>query len=394
MNAWIDRYNVLDKELQAEKTARDAVARELASLQEVHSTAIAQDHVFPREEHHHHHHHHHDGVQSEETPIGCGGCSSTSRCACLEAAIDIPDTTSQDNGMGPKRPRSPRAHTSDKRIKAEPVEEPWEMDFTHSFSKPQNLDTQPAVSPSSAVADPCGFCQDGTPCICAEMAAAENQHTQERDQADHTNTNAASTRQISQFTPPPSDGDVSLPDSSTTRPSVSCNGAGTCAQCQSDPNSTLFCKTLAATRALSESANTGCCGGAAAGQSCCQSRTLPLPHRRNLNNPNITTGQTPSSSITLSCADAYTTLSRHPNYERAISSDVGSWMPKLYASPSRCLHPPMTTQQQQYSHDPMTTKAKPKADQGHVSGRPAMEIEVANVMSVLREFDRRFGSNA
>ena len=72
--------------------------------------------------------------------------------------------------------------------------------------------------------------------------------------------------------------------------------------------------------------------------------------------------QTSKPSVTLTCADAYTTLSRHPAYERA-SGDIANWLPKLNANPTGA------------------------------EGRPAMEIDAANVMAVLRDFDRRFGTD-
>jgi hypothetical protein len=68
--------------------------------------------------------------------------------------------------------------------------------------------------------------------------------------------------------------------------------------------------------------------------------------------------------VTLTCADAYTTLSRHPAYERA-SGDIATWLPKLNANHAQ---PAMV-------------------------GRPALEIDAANVMAVLKDFDRRFGQN-
>lgn len=395
INSWIERYNELNKDLQAEKRARDTAVKELAAFKALQSTIGQSPKPQSQVD---------QAPQPVEVPIGCGGCSSTSRCECLEAALDVPGITGQDPDLTSKRPHSPQHQVSDKRIKAEPLEEAMEMDFTSTFSKPQRLSqqdssrTEDAVSQSSVVADPCGFCQDGTHCICAEMAAADNQRAHERARIERTNT-IPSTNRLSQFTPPPSDGDVSLPLSNpvTTAASNSCiNGAGTCAQCQADPNSTLFCKTLAASRAKSQSSEipTSCCGGALNGQSCCQSRTLPPPTRRA--NSYQRNGQSPSSSVTLSCADAYTTLSRHPNYERAITSgDVGSWMPKLYASPSRHLHPPSKDHEKPAANDNVNTVGNGNlVPSAHESGRPAMEIEVANVMSVLREFDRRFGSNA
>jgi hypothetical protein len=63
--------------------------------------------------------------------------------------------------------------------------------------------------------------------------------------------------------------------------------------------------------------------------------------------------------ITLSCADAYTTLSRHPGYGRA-QGEMAGWMGRLLPVPAAG------------------------------EGKTAMEIDAANVMTVLKEFDRRF----
>lgn len=144
------------------------------------------------------------------------------------------------------------------------------------------------------------------------------------------------------------------------------SGPGTCAQCLADPKSTLFCKALAASRDASGQPS-GCCGGRGADGGCCQS-SVPLPQRHtrsrtaansSMRLPAPTNTRNP---VTLSCADAYTALSRHAGYEQA-SGDMASWMPKLHANTSG------------------------------MEGRPAMEIDAANVMAVLKDFDRRFGSN-
>ncbi len=63
----------------------------------------------------------------------------------------------------------------------------------------------------------------------------------------------------------------------------------------------------------------------------------------------------------LSCADTYITLSRHPHYHRA-TDELDTWLGKL-----------------------KTTLPTNEA------GRPAIEIEAASVMGVLKFFDRRFG---
>ncbi|RMZ92045.1 hypothetical protein DV736_g687, partial [Chaetothyriales sp. CBS 134916] len=277
------------------------------------------------------------------TSVGCGKCTLESHCQCIDDAFNAmggSNTASSD-----KRSRSPASrHEPEKRIKTEP-QDSLEVDFTAMYSKPLSQSLSEQTSPTSAIADPCGFCSDSTPCICAEMQA-------EREAGQHASANILSREHpssISQFTPPPSEGDVSLPipaPAPNSTASTCASGPGTCAQCRSDPNSTLFCKSLAASRVQAAGS------GSSSGSGCCGSRT-------------------PGAGVTLTCADAYTTLSRHPAYERA-SSEIASWMPKLHASD---VSPPSQSAGTQ------------------VKARPAMEIDAANVMAVLKDFDRRFGRN-
>lgn len=329
-------------------------------------------------------------VTGNDTSIGCGNCTIETRCQCIDDAFAVMDgngAAATPNHQYEKRPHSPsQVALGEKRIKLE-LKESMEIDFTAAYaSKPPPAARVENHSPTSAVADPCGFCSDGTPCICAEVAAEQEQQSQ-------TNNNTismisrATPRQLDQFTPPPSEGDVSYPmPASNSGVSSGCgaSGPGTCAQCRADPNSTLFCKSLAASRAQSSSTPSACCGGQTPGGSCCQSNAsattaLPLQGRANLRTtrsrtaasqslpqPDVVAMRRPSSGVTLTCADAYTTLSRHPAYERA-AGDIGEWMPKLHAS------------------EPLGARS--------VEGRPALEIDAANVMAVLRDFDRRFGKS-
>ncbi|RMZ82625.1 hypothetical protein DV738_g1486, partial [Chaetothyriales sp. CBS 135597] len=329
----------------------------------------------------------------DDTQIGCGNCTLESRCQCIDEAFNAMGGNNSNIAPLEKRSRSPAlGHEPDKRIKIEP-QDSLEVDFTSMYSKPppppRSLSDQ--VSPTSAIADPCGFCSDSTPCICAEMQAER-----EADQQAATNSlSRGHPSSISQFTPPPSEGDVSLPlpaAAPSATGSTCAGGPGTCAQCRSDPNSTLFCKSLAASRLQAAGigpSSGGCCGGSrTTGGGCCQSTSaptapVPLPPRTtrsrtttssNSSNSSNTTLPPPRSKagVTLTCADAYTTLSRHPAYERA-SGEIASWMPKLHASDA----------------------SSPSSRSGSTQfmARPAMEIDAANVMAVLKDFDRRFGRN-
>jgi hypothetical protein len=333
-----------------------------------------------------------------DTSVGCGKCTLESRCQCIDEAFDTLGAQDRAPTSHGEKRGAPEDHgASGKRIKAEPHDS-HEIDFTAMFSKklPSGARTEHVSSSAArAAADHCGFCSDGTPCICAEMAAEQEaaQTVPARPAAASSSHNRREVPQMSQFTPPPSEGDVSLPSQSAavagSEGNPCANGPGTCAQCRADPNSTLFCKSLAASRVQNPSqASGGCCGGRDASGGCCQSTSASteavlLPSRKtraatrakaipatDVNGPSTAGRQ----SVTLTCADAYTTLSRHPAYERA-SAEITSWMPKLHAADRN-------------SADVAVSK-----DHQPVASRPAMEIDAANVMAVLRDFDRRFGRN-
>jgi len=313
-------------------------------------------------------------------PLGCGGCTSTSRCACVEEAMAIAtqgcgkctldthcecleeainSTVGMTASTELKRAHSPSAEEqADKRRRqsapSTAPSTPLEVDFTAQFSsKPV---ARPSIQESSIQisrppAESCGFCDEGTFCACAEAAAANDR--------DHENRLAPL---LNEVTPPPSDTDadgsmVKLPSMHpnhmhrpvaappTSNPCA--NGPGTCKQCQSDPKSGLFCRSLAAMRASSTSSAVpeGCCGGNAGGGGCCKSL------------PTAATSHPPPS---LSVADTYKTLSTHKGFEQA-SDELNTWLGRLHATPPQ------------------------------QAGRAATEVEAASVMGVLKLFDRRFG---
>lgn len=353
--------------------------------------------------------------QTAPASIGCGNCSLDTNCRCLNEAFDVMAATAEQAPTVPqeKRSHSPNRAYSDKRIKTEQVES-LEIDFTMAFSsrsQPKAGETE-RLSPSSATADPCGFCQNGTPCICAEMAAeAQRQQDTLPSQSVLSNNRASRTASsMSQFTPPPSEGDVSAPLSTPCSATPCVAGPGTCAQCRSDPNSTLFCKSLAAVRArdhIQASSRSELASLSSAHAHGPQSSKLQNKIETDNDNQSqcqghdfqrqppaaTTAASAPTSNvITLSCADAYTTLSRHPAYSRA-GAEMASWLPKLHAVETTTVT--FTTD----SSGKATGDAiEPEIGGGvgtsrpvGVEGRPAMEIDAANVMAVLKEFDRRFG---
>lgn len=345
------------------------------------------------------------GQESTDEHITCGGCSPSSRCACAEQVLsttgdcakcgfgvacecldDMARSTFQSIAL--KRPSSP---SSSRSLEKRRRETETEVDFTAMFSRKPTAaaetSSQASSMPPSAVLsdlsaldaaafkESCGFCKDGTYCACADAAMATPAMTPPE-------TLVAVPRQVE--TPPPSesdvmpspfimemtaDGAVKLPPrKKTARVSVAvdaakpggcgANGPGTCAQCQADPKSGLFCRLMSAKFSGEGGAGGGCCGGkGGAGGGCCKSKK-PAPVEEKITLPSL-------PSLGLTCAEAYQTLSSHRNFDKA-ADDIGSWLPKLKAAqrgPSRA--------------------AK--------QGRMAIEVEAASIMSVLKEFDIRFG---
>ncbi|PGH27197.1 hypothetical protein AJ80_01154 [Polytolypa hystricis UAMH7299] len=341
---WKKRCQTLETELLSEKNAKTELARRLESGDQQ--------------------------PEPQDITGGCQNCSST-RCQCIDDAFDLSNLASgpNDSSSISKRTRSPHQADGNKRqrsqfkVKVEPEE--LEIDFTSRFSLGSGIRHTEAVA-SPAPFDRCGFCNDGTPCICAEMASAE--HEQSTNNLYNDNRILPPIRSISQFTPPPSENDtLSEPLPSMSNKANPCaNGPGTCAQCVADPKSTLFCKSLAASRANSAAAGGGgCCGGSSSAGGCCRSQP-PGNENGNASQNNAATPRN-QEPITLSCADAFTTLSRHPNFSRA-SDELTTWLPRLHTLP----------------------KPRNLLSQDNIANRPAMEVEAASVMGVLRYFDRRF----
>ncbi|KAJ1329639.1 AP-1-like transcription factor [Microdochium nivale] len=315
------------------------------------------------------------------TSAGCGKCSIGTKCACLEAALNGPIPGA--DGDLKRRASSPSSVApEEKRHKSDANSYPNEIDFTAIYSK-----KKPAPAPDTALTpaplplyesnpsmvprDRCGFCEDGTYCMCAEAAAAA------AAAATASQTLPPMGQQVQ--TPPPSENDVGPPVYEITstgavklpgirslnreqfpRPAPKTTGGcgpsgpGTCAQCIADPKSGLFCRSLAAKFAAENGgASGGCCGGSAGGGGCCKTKNAPAPAP--------TSGS--ALGVSLSCADAYKTLASHQNFDK-VADDIGTWLPKLKAVPREV---------------------------GASAARPPIEVETASIMSVLRGFDVRFG---
>ncbi|KAG6041922.1 hypothetical protein E4U41_000411 [Claviceps citrina] len=326
-------------------------------------------------------------------PAGCGKCTFGAPCQCLDEVLG--------QGQELKRPVSSSADWSEGKRQRTGAEAylTTETDFTAMFSRKSAPSTAPEPSPyeqsaytsqmpsgvtMGAFKESCGFCKDGTYCVCAEDAAGMTTPAKTPIETMHSSSHQTQT-------PPPSepdvfpapvpaevtaDGAVKLPRrTAATKPASAVssssgggggggggcgsNGPGTCAQCRADPKSGLFCRLMNAKYNREQGTPGGCCGGRGAGGGCCKSEaaagkmTLPsLP------------------SLGLSCAEAYQTLSSHRNFSKA-ADDISSWLPKL-----------------------KTTTAPGPVVRGCVSGRQAVEVEAASIMSVLKEFDVRFGRDA
>ncbi|KAM0328820.1 hypothetical protein ACHAQA_005235 [Verticillium albo-atrum] len=301
----------------------------------------------------------------------CGKCGSNGPCDCLEDAMK---STSSDLKRAPP---SPSFAPVDKRQRSNSTapEMVTEIDFTSFFKKPQIQQQQQQHMSSNLVKDPCGFCKDGDYCICADTAL----------NAVPTSYSAPTPYFQQTQTPPPSDNDVVPPmpmeinsdgavklrprpraaavPIAVPAPTRGCgpSGPGTCAQCVADPISGLFCRALSANlnKKGQSSGGGGCCGGAGRDGGCCKTgnSTPKLPK------PTLKSGL----GLSLSCAEAYQTLSSHRNFDKA-TDDISSWLPKLRAAPRIG-----------------ETLPEPTAS------RLPIEVEAASIMSVLKDFDIRFG---
>ncbi|KLU83881.1 bZIP transcription factor HapX [Magnaporthiopsis poae ATCC 64411] len=321
--------------------------------------------------------------------VGCGKCSLGTKCECLEATLNA--TMGSSDLKRPLRSTSPSTAPGEKRARSDAA---METDFTAFFSSSKPNPPAPAASRTHMPVpaqqpipprDSCGFCTEGTYCVCAD-AMAPVLPAAPIPPAPNPVANAA--RQVQ--TPPPSETDVVPPPLEVTatgaiklpgvqsikygtrpaveranKPKSTCGpgGPGTCAQCLADPMSGLFCRSLAATmekNGQDRKGRGGCCGGGGAG-GCCKTQPAKTAAKPQTNN----------FGLSLSCADTYKTLSSHRHFNQA-TDEIANWLPLLRAAP------------------------RPEAEQSATgtAPRPPIEVEAASIMSVLKGFDVRFASNA
>lgn len=414
-NAWAERYNDLQRNLAWEKREKEAALVELSYLRNgARSTGTDAVPLPPRRQQHRPHKPapivtSSPVVVATAEPQGCGNCTPTTKCACVEAVMEM--TTAGCGRCSPDRcecleelarapavdltspmkrshPSSPSSHQPNNKRIRQSVElaSPLELDFT-TRPKPapaptplpfrQSQDIAAILNtPKRSAVESCGFCQNDTFCLC-EAAAAE-----EAEQAARAACQPQSEIRIApllhEVTPPPSDGDVVMAEYNYKLPpfvhrnnpqqplapvqppaqASGCSGVpGSCAQCQDDPKSGLFCRSLAAYRdSATPGAPDGCCGGGSSSGGCCKSQTKQ-------SGP-VQPQYSPQREPALSCAEAYKTLKSHKGFDQA-TNELGTWLPKL--------------------------EMVERAVMGTNPGRPAYEVRAASVMSVLKDFDVRFG---
>lgn len=288
--------------------------------------------------------------ESTQSPdlFGCGQCTAGGSCACLDKFLGT--TAVAPHLM--KRPTSP-TENAPKRTRtcdyAEVIHEDLEIDFTSAYI------TKPASTSSIAqISDPCGFCSDGTPCVCAEVANSliASEDSEERHGArlaplrdNHTSNPTARTQQGLErpvaLHPPM--------NTSAVKPSGGCQPGG-CAQCLDDPMSTLFCQSVATK--ICDSQKSGCCGGGRCGD---------IEGSRRVNGESkVDGGLGGEKRVFIPCSAAYQTLSRHRAFEEA-TTDLGSLVRPLLV----------------------------RSLDGNCP-----QIEVSSIREVLRRLDRGFGSDA
>ncbi|KAF3940726.1 hypothetical protein ABW19_dt0204225 [Dactylella cylindrospora] len=218
----------------------------------------------------------------------------------------------------------------------------------HSMSvSPAAVSPSPLDSLSNHPDESCGFCSEGTACVCAEMKSMEKETERLRQQ--NIAREAFMRLQNSRTLPEP----TPSPNRNIARSGGGCTGEpGSCAQCQSDPMSTLFCRTLATKKpgASSSTARSSsgddkgfvCCGGTACGRnsgrtsgrtsgrsSGRESRNSPIQDTEMKDVSSGNGGDVTPKGTYIPCSDAYLSLSRH---KRFMDADLGTVVKKLNTS--------------------------------------------------------------
>ncbi|KAF8423803.1 hypothetical protein EV426DRAFT_109365 [Tirmania nivea] len=303
----------------------------------------------------------------------------------------------------PKRSTSPSTNPPDKRTRlnatlpsSTSIDE-LETDFTAIYASGGFTSVSASSSSACMMADPCGFCSDGTPCVCAEMAMMEQRvkggelGSRDVDMAFGIDAKLPPL-QLYEIDEPfgagmrgfggmgvmhPPNGTRAAMLSSAARDAGmggcgAMGGPGSCGLCQKDPLAMLFCQSVASRRAdattttlSSSSSNTrpGCCGGSIlkSGGGCCKTiKNEPCDNSSNTNLDKLPPMLPPSNSIYIPCSAAYQTLARHRAFEKASMDDFPGLVRPLVID-----------------------------GEGGQEGCP--KVEVGSLRDVLKMLDRRFG---
>ncbi|ODQ65972.1 hypothetical protein NADFUDRAFT_51243 [Nadsonia fulvescens var. elongata DSM 6958] len=181
---------------------------------------------------------------------------------------------------------------------------PINNDSTHDSPVELDFSTGSKVSP---VVDPCGFCSDGTPCLCAEAAAnAEKSSFPETVNKDDNRVEvkavSPSQHPKAKYDKPDSKAKSKSEDSlqlASTKQVVTTSAS--CSRCQDDPMCTLFCTSL-------------------------ESFYNERGYRKEKSSKK--SNYSPGSYI--SCEAVYKTISRHKAF---LSSELGDILSKLESEP-------------------------------------------------------------
>lgn len=226
LHSWRLRCDTLDRIAEYERREKEAALAELAYLRNGAQTTGTDAVPLPPRRLRHDHAKISTPLQQpspaahqDDVSMGdCEGCDPTSRCACIDKALEIStkscgkctldtpcqcleDTLNATESLDVielKRSHShPIREYSEKRQRHSDASTPLEVDFTAQYSTSRNLiPPQPTVH-LKPPGESCGFCEEGTYCMCAEAAAMANGENENRLPP-----------LLNEATPPPSDTDV------------------------------------------------------------------------------------------------------------------------------------------------------------------------------------------
>ncbi|CAI4210524.1 unnamed protein product [Parascedosporium putredinis] len=322
----------------------------------------------------------------------CGKCGLGDTCQCLEDAmksieLPLPPPPTQQ----PKRPASPsESGPTGKRLRAAPFSTPDtsnETDFTNAFKKKEPLETaldkssqfpsDIAIDLTSRITippkDACGFCEDGTYCVCAEAALASASMAEGNDSNHSLPSLFSQESRVVEATqglsPPPEPESLPLYLWRSLRlgPSNCGKGRSFPTVLPPHPPRDVAQAALEPVPSACKKSGGGCCGGAGPGGGCCKSKNNTAPGGIATSGSGGS-GNNKTRPIGISIADTYKTLSTHRNFDQAFE-EIGTWLPKL------------------------KVVKRHEDDEPSSPNRPAVEIDAASIMTTLKFLDVRFRAN-